>query len=98
MSEFILREKGIVSIRENHPFIGRVTLYYTPPEGFVARSIELPERAFMEELTKYADRKAARAERMKARQTVEQSAELPPRTVAAPLQSRKLSSPQPSGA
>ena len=90
VSEFQLRERGIVAIRENHPFIGRVTLYYTPPEGFIARSLELPERAFMEELNRYADRKAERAKRLATSKNVEQPAELPPRAVAAPLQTRKL--------
>jgi len=69
-SEFILRERGIVAIRENHPFVGRVTIYYTPPEGFIARAIEMPERAFWEEVNRAAARKVERAEK---RKSVEQS-------------------------
>jgi len=87
--DFILREKGIVVIRENHPFIGRVTIYYTPPEGFVARAMELPERAFLEELNRFADRRAARAAR---RKTVEQPDVAPPSS-AAPLQKRVIKPP-----
>ena len=92
-SDFVLRERGIVAIRENYPFIGRVTIYYTPPEGFVARSMELPERAFLEELNRMADRKKARAEKAAARQAVEQPPEVPPRGVAAPLSPRRLVRP-----
>lgn len=102
-SEFVLRERAVVTIRENYPIMGVVSIYYTPAKGYVARGMEIPERAFIEEFKRYADRKKAKAERAAERQkareqgataytSVEQS-DPPPRPSAAPLPPRRLIRP-----
>jgi hypothetical protein len=63
VSEFVYRNSGVVAIRENHPFVGRVTIYYTPPQGFVARQMEVPAAAFIDACTHFADRMAVRRDR-----------------------------------
>ena len=60
MSEgFVLRTRGIVSIRENKPFPGRCTIDYTPPGGFIAKSLEVPQAAFLDACRQLADRMTA---------------------------------------
>ena len=61
MSDYVFKPKGTVYIADGKPFPGKVTILYTPPGGFMAKTMELPERAFLEACSDLADRKAAKA-------------------------------------